>query len=196
MKTLLRSLSYLLLLVLLVPSPGAAQPDLATSTVPNVFVAPVTGATTLFILLDAGGVPIPPAVIDLVWPPAAAAMTCDCMGSPIPLATTVSAPDGTASFTIAGGGCIDPATDGTGIDIMVDGVYFTTVGQVSPDLVTPTGAPAPDCAVGLADAVTVTGPLATGIYDFCIDVDSNGVVGLTDAIAMTPFIAGAAICTP
>jgi hypothetical protein len=50
--------------------------------------------------------------------------------------------------------------------------------------------------VAVGDAVFHTTPLAGGppAYDYCTDMDGDGVAGAIDAIILTPFLAGAVSC--
>ncbi|HEX7879220.1 MAG TPA: hypothetical protein VF720_07400, partial [Candidatus Eisenbacteria bacterium] len=92
------------------------------------------------------------------------------------------------------GRCLNPATilGGVAIEVFVNSIKIKEVGQVSPDVAgTPLG---PPCAVALNDAVQFTFPLATNTYSFCFDLNSDGAVGLIDAVALTPPVASAANC--
>jgi hypothetical protein len=194
MRTLFRCLVAAAFAVLCAAEVRAAGADAAMSTLPNVRVVPSGGLIYQVTIRDAIGAVCPFVAVDLFWPPAAVAVTCVCPGSPIPLVGAVTNAVGVATFYIAAGGCINPATAGTGVDILVGGVFLATVGQVSPDFVDAAGAPTPNCVVGLADAVSFTGPISTGTYPFCTDLNSDLATSLTDAVLLTPFVMIAGIC--
>jgi len=197
MKSQSRFILVALLALVAATTEAVAQPDLATSIVPNVRVSPGGGVSYSCTILDAAGLPLDPApIVTLSWPPAAAVMTCWCAGQPTPLVVSPTDAAGMATFGIAAGGCINPATAFTGVDVLVDGVYFTTVGQVSTDQVNAAGAPVPNCAVGLSDAVAFTLPLATATYAFCCDLNTDLAVGIADAVIVTPALRNASACVP
>jgi hypothetical protein len=110
-----------------------------------------------------------------------------------PVVTATTNPSGVATFQVAGGLCLDPATiaGGVAVEVYVNDIKLKEVGQVSPDVVeTPSGA----CEVGLADAVEFTSPLSTSTYSFCYDLNTDGGVGLTDAVILTSPAATAQTC--
>jgi hypothetical protein len=183
----------MVMLGIIAASSASAQPNLATSTVPNVIVSPGGGLPYQITIRDPAGLPVPGVLVTLAWGPAAAGMTCFCPGQFQPVAAPTNAA-GVATFAIAGGGCIDPAIAGAAITVTVGGVFFTAVGQVSPDWVNLAGNPIPDCSVGLGDAVTFSSWLARGAYTYCADINSDGRVGLADAVLVTPFIARSSRC--
>jgi hypothetical protein len=120
---------------------------------------------------------------------------CDGENHPTGLEAVTDA-SGKATFNVAGGGCIDPATVASApVDVYVDGTLFASVGTVSPDAVDPTGIlpannwnPGAACGVSLGDAVYHTGPLKTGGYSYCTDFDSDLDCDLTDAVMLTPAV--------
>ena len=101
----------------------------------------------------------------------------------------------------------DPAIPGSlkyAAEIFGDGIRLDELGIVSPDVVDNAGRraldspgwnPAGTCAVGLADAVEHTGPIAESLYSWCSDMNCDGQVSIADAVLMTPSLAGAASCS-
>lgn len=55
--------------------------------------------------------------------------------------------------------------------------------------------PGVSCAVGLSDATVHTAAIASGTYEFCTDIDSDLIVSLADAVTLTAPIAGGDACT-
>jgi len=112
---------------------------------------------------------------------------------------------GNVSFTILGGGCVDPARLGEVVaDVLADGIPMAQIGMNSPDAVNGSGdlptedgyvAPAV-CETALSDGVFHTGPIANALPEFCTDLDGDGAVGGPDAVLLTPSITNAASCTP
>jgi len=166
----------------------AGVPDPSLSNVPSVLTAPGGGLPYCVTIIGLSG-PISGANVELRYGADADTAACWCNSQIHPAIGAVTDGAGVACFNISGGGCIDPAVTGYGIDVYVNDIYLKTVGQKSPDVVK-TGV----CSVSLADAVDFTGPLATATYSFCYDIVEDNVVGLSDAVAFTPFAAGAATC--
>jgi hypothetical protein len=46
----------------------------------------------------------------------------------------------------------------------------------------------------MSDAVYITGPIQTGYYDFCTDLNSDLEVSTEDAVIFTPYIKGGYAC--
>lgn len=157
--------------------------------------------------------PIPNSTVTIRFRHVGDTLTCFCSSIPGPRPHVFTASTnafGEAVFHIAGGGCAaldDPAIPGSlkyAAEIFVDGIYLDELGIVSPDVVdsagrraldSPSWNPAGTCAVGLADAVEHTGPIAESLYTWCSDMNCDNQVSIADAVLMTPSLAGAASCS-
>lgn len=179
--------------LLFLPAPAlAGLPDPALSTIPHVLAVPGGGfAYTVTIVGDGG--PVAAATVELRYTASGNAAGCWCAGQAHPVLSAVTNASGVATFQVAGGGCLDPATvaGGVAIEVFVNDLKLKEVGQVSPDIVLD---PVGTCEAALSDAVQFTAPLATGTYGFCYDLNSDGAVGLTDAVLFTSPAASAASC--
>jgi hypothetical protein len=171
----------------------AGVPDPALSTIPNVVGSPDGGITYRVTIVGSSG-PIDSANVSLVWTTAADTATCWCTVQNHPSVSSSTNASGVATFNLRLGRCLNPATipGGVAVEVFVNSIKIKEVGQVSPDVVgTPLG---PPCTVALNDAVQFTSPLATNTYSFCFDLNSDGSVGLLDAVQLTPPVAAAAAC--
>jgi hypothetical protein len=187
------------------------------STVPDCVAVSPTGALayTVTIICTAG--PLNAARVEIRFNVPGDTLLCWCDSTPDPggppfthsfFANTN--PQGVATFNIRGGGCIQrglaaiPGSNDYAGEIFVDNVKFAEFGTVSPDVVDAAGRlatstpalwdPAGTCATGLGDGVQHTTPLATALYEWCTDINCDDVVGVADAVLLTPFLAGAASC--
>jgi len=200
---------------------SANVPDPATSTVPRCFQlhpsvalansVPANAAKYNVTILGSGG-PINAAAVQVKMITPGDTLVCWCSGLPGPRPYVFSASTnalGVARFVIGGGGCIQyglaaiPGTLDYAGEVFADGVRMNEFGTVSSDAVdnagrratdTPRWNPAGTCAAGLADAVEHTNPLATNTYDYCTDFNCDNNSGASDAVIVTPFLAGAASC--
>jgi hypothetical protein len=157
--------------------------------------------------------PIPNSMVQIRFTNASDSLVCYCatVTGPRPRLFSVrSNALGQSSFRIAGGGCAErgnPAFPGPGkyaAEIFFDGVRVGELGIVSPDVVdnagrrmldSPQWQPAGSCAAGLADAVEHTGPIAESQYAWCSDLNCDQQVGISDAVLVTPYLAGALACS-
>lgn len=174
-------------------APAAAGiPDPTLSTIPNVIAFPGGTAAYTVTIVGVGG-PIAGATVDLRYTGAGDADACWCTGQVHPTLSAVTNGSGIATFNVAGGGCLDPATiaGGIAVEVFVNDIKLKEIGQVSPDIIMD---PAGTCEVALSDAVQFTTPLSTGAYSFCFDLNSDGAVGLTDAVIFTPPASSGAVC--
>jgi hypothetical protein len=172
---------------------AAGLPDPALSTIRNVLAIP--GGTVPYTVTIVGtGGPIADATVELRYTAVGDADACWCTGQAHPVLAAVTDVSGVATFSVSGGHCLDPATvaGGVAIEVFVNDIKLKEIGQVSPDIL---ALPAGSCEVALNDAVNFTGPLSTGIYEFCYDLNSDGVVGLSDAVLFTGPASAAATCT-
>ncbi|MDZ4805172.1 MAG: hypothetical protein SGI90_09950 [Candidatus Eisenbacteria bacterium] len=171
----------------------AGIPDPSLSTVPNVIASP--GGTIPYNVTIVGqGGPVASANVQLRYAVAGDTSACWCVGQVRPVIAAVTNASGIATFNVSGGLCLNPAllAGGVAVEVFVNDIKLKEVGQISPDVVaTPSGA----CEVGLNDAVSFTTFLATSTYSFCYDINSDGAVGLTDAVLFTSPAASAANCT-
>ena len=134
-------------------------------------------------------------------------------GSPFnqihPLLTAFSDPNGDATFTFFGGGCIsyDDFFGATFIaQVRADGIVLGEPAMTSPDAVNSQGRIATDTEasncesgetqVGLSDAVFHTGPIKLGLEEFCSKYTPpfDDPVGLDDAVFVTPYIKNSNFC--
>jgi len=187
------SLSSVLVLGFLAGSGArAGVPDPALSTIPNVVGVPGGGILYTMTIVGSSG-PIDSANVTLIWSTPGDTSTCWCPGQTHPTVTANTNASGIATFNLALGGCLNPATipGGLAVEVFVNGIKLKEVGQVSPDVIS---VHAPPCLVSLNDAVAFTGPLATNTYSFCYDLNSDLQVGLIDAVTLTPHVATAKHC--
>ncbi len=202
MLNILRGVLVGALTVLSVGNAMAGTPDASMSDVPNVTVSPGGTIDYVVTVRDNGGSPLSNAWVEIRMSPAANALVCWCAGQANPSVFALTGAGGEAVFALSGGGCIDPALlGGTVAEIYVDGGLLTAVGVVSPDAVDnggllPTSGwnPGGQCSVGLSDATFHTGPIASGAYSYCTDIDSDLAVTLTDAVILTQPISQGASC--
>lgn len=202
---------YLLLLTVLITgvmAAGFAQagiPDPALSDVPNVIYVPGGGLEYIVTVNGSGG-PIDTANVQLVFSEEADTLIAWCVGQDHTNRTISALTDanGEAHFFIAAGGCVDPARTATTpvVEVFANGIKLAEVGGLSPDAVDPNGVLPTDgwavpgeAQVGLSDASFHTPPIKSGAYEFCTDINSDGVIGLDDASILTPFIKGGNSCT-
>ncbi len=126
-----------------------------------------------------------------------------------PLLTAFSDPNGDATFTFFGGGCIDPDEffGATFIaQVRADGIVLGEPSMTSPDAVNSQGRTATDTEanncesgdtqVGLSDAVFHTRPIKLGLVEACTKYTPpfNAPVGLDDAVFVTPYIKNSNFC--
>jgi hypothetical protein len=135
----------------------------------------------------------------------AESLGCWCVGESVPIISAYSDINGEAHFFIDGGGCFDPDSVSSAeapAKVFGNGILLAEVGIVSVDPVDLGGLlptqgwnPGGTCLCGLSDATRFTSPIKSGLYDFCSDLNSDLVVDLEDAVAITvPLTAGYA-CT-
>ncbi len=195
--------SFPVLLALLWGSSALANiPDPGLSTIPTVVVSP-SGTLDYSVNIVGQLGPMNTATVELIWSAEADSLMCWCTGENHPLITSTTDPSGTAVFNIAAGGCLDPSllSGGIAVEVFANGFKMAEVGVVSSDLVDGSGIratqgwnPAGSCAVGLSDASAHTNAFATGIYDFCSDINSDLTVSLDDAVILTQPITDGLSC--
>jgi hypothetical protein len=206
-------------LAAVVASANVPVPEL--STVPRCFqlhpsttianLIPANAAKYNVTILGTGG-PINAAAVQIRMITPGDTLACWCNGLPGPRPYVFQQSTngaGVARFVIGGGGCIQwnlgaiPGGQDFAGEVFADGVRMQEVGLVSSDAVdaagrratdTPRWAPGGTCAAGLGDAVEHTNPLATNTYDWCTDFNCDNNSGASDAVIVTPFLAGAASC--
>jgi len=179
-------------LLAIASSASAGIPDCTLSTIPNVVASPGGVIPTTFTIVSTSG-PLNGATVELRYTAAAEAAACWCTGQVHPIISGVTNVSGQVTFNVSGGGCLNPATiaGGVAIRVFVNNIACKEIGQVSPDVNSTTS---PPCTVSLSDAVDFTGPLSTGTYGFCFDLNSDNQVGLTDAVIFTTPASDAATC--
>ena len=179
-------------LLLIAPAAFAGIPDCTLSTIPNVVACPDGTIPTTFTIVSTSG-PLNGATVELRYTASGDAAACWCTAQIHPTVSGTTNASGQVTFNIRGGGCLNPATisGGVAIRVFVNNIACKEIGQVSPDYNSVT---TPPCSVSLADAVDFTGPLATGTYGFCFDLNSDNQVGLSDAVIFTSPAANAAVC--
>lgn len=207
-------------LAAVVASANVPVPEL--STVPRCFqlhpsvalanAVPANAAKYNVTILGIGG-PISAASVELrmITPGDTLVCWCNTPAGPRPYVFQMSTnPSGVARFVIGGGGCIQyglaaiPGSRDFAGEVFADGIRMQEFGTVSSDAVDSSGRRPTDtmpgwepgliCAAGLADAVEHTNPLATNTYDYCTDFNCDNQSGASDAVIVTPFLAGAASC--
>lgn len=172
---------------------SAGIPDPVLSTVKNVIACP-DGSIPYSVTIVGTSGPINNALVELRYTAQGNTDACWCTAQTHPIISATTNASGIATFNIAGGHCLNPATiaGGIAVEVYVNSIKLKEVGQVSPDVIP--GATEPPCQVTLADASTFTAPLANGTFGFCFDLNSDGAVTLSDAIIFTPPAANAASC--
>ncbi len=185
---------------LLVPAAVLAGiPDPSLSDVPNVFYAP-GGTQEYIVTVNGSSGPIDGATVQLVFSDEADTLIAWCVGQTHPSISATTDINGEAHFFIGAGGCVEPAATAGGLvcEVFANGVKLAEVGAVSSDAVDNAGTlptsgwvVTSSTSVGLADASFHAAPLTSGTYSYCSDVNSDGIVGLTDAtILATDIVPG------
>ncbi len=142
-------------------------PDPSCSTIPAmVTVTPDGSAAYTVRIVVCGRGPVSGAYVELEFSSEADSLISWAPGQDHPLLLAVADANGEATFHVAAGGCLDPATWGGGsfiAQVRADGVLMAEVGVNSPDAVnaqglTPTDSGRTTCddgifQVSLADAV-------------------------------------------
>ena len=178
-------------------------PDPSLSDVPNVVGSP-QGTLPYTVTVVGSQGPVDTALVEIVFDAAADALVCWCTGQAHPVISGVTNAAGQVTFFIEAGGCVDPARlGGTVADVYANGILLDSVGLVDPDAVDGAGNLPTDagyssggsCVVGLSDATFHTGPISSGVYEFCTDIDSDSSVGLADAVVLTGPISAGESCT-
>ena len=178
-------------------------PDPQLSDVPNVIATPGGSMAYTVTVVGSQG-PVDTALVEIVFSPAADALVCWCSGQAHPVISAVSNAAGEATFFIEAGGCVDPARLGSTVaEVYANGILLNSVGLTSPDAVDGTGNLPTDggyatggvCTVGLSDATFHTGPISSGTYEFCSDMDSDLGVALADAVLLTTPISSGETCS-
>jgi hypothetical protein len=181
----------------------AGSPDPGMSTVPNVRYDPGGLYTYVVTVRDVLGAPVSGAAVSIVFSAAADAAVCWCSTQAHPIINAVADTDGRATFEIHAGGCVDPAHFPVpAIEVFANAVKLAEVGGVSSDAVDAAGLfpwqgwnNGGTCVCGLADAVDHNAFIRFRDYSFCTDIDSDGKVGLLDAVFLTAPIKSSAICS-
>jgi len=199
----------------LVPNPGLCdipRPFQIHSSTALTNAVPSHAAKYNVLILSTGG-PINASSVEIRMTIPGDTLTCWCDGQvgprPYVFRERTNAA-GIARFVVGGGGCIEYGLlaipghlDYVG-EVFADGVRLQEIGLVSSDVVdnagrratdSPRWSPAGACAAGLADAVEHTTALSTNTYDWCTDFNCDNDAGVSDAVIVTPFLAGAAYCS-
>jgi hypothetical protein len=160
--------------------------------------------------------PVNGAFVELEVNPLLDPLVAWCTGQVHPIITGVTAPDGTVTFLIGGGGCIDndAGTNAPFIaEISADGIVLGNARINSPDITNSSGEratedrangdpPASNCdagstTVGLSDAVEHTPAISQGLVEPCSNFtgpDFDDPVSLPDAVIVTPYITAGFTC--
>lgn len=207
-----KALAFVILGLFIASVAAANVPVPELSTVPEcVPLAPNGGLTYRVTIVGTAG-PITSSLVEVRFITVADTLICWCTPRPTPrppsfYATTNAS--GVATFNIKGGGCIQlglaaiPGAVDIAGEVYADAVKLQEFGVVSPDAVDPAGEmatsspawiPGGTCAVGLADAVQHTGPLASAAYEWCTDITCDGACGAADAVILTPYMAAGTSC--
>jgi len=191
-------LSLVLLVPLLFLGQAAAQdPDPAHCTVPNVVYSPGGTYAYTVTVLDATDTPVYPCVVEIVFSVEADSLVCWCEGQAHPVILEFTDMQGDATFHIFAGGCIDPSLVSAppAIQVFANGTLIGEVGGVSPDAGDAFGhfpwndwTPGEGCGTGISDGVYHSSPLATAVYSFCTDMNSDLLITLIDAVLIAPSI--------
>jgi len=178
-------------------------PDPSLSDVPNVVGSP-QGTLPYTVTVVGSQGPVDTALVEIVFDAAADALVCWCTGQAHPVISGVTNAAGQVTFFIEAGGCVDPARLGSTVaEVYANGILLNSVGLTSPDAVDGTGNLPTDggyatggvCTVGLSDATFHTGPISSGTYEFCSDMDSDLGVALADAVLLTTPISSGETCS-
>ncbi|TPW18038.1 MAG: hypothetical protein FD129_139 [bacterium] len=185
-------LAVVLALLGVAANSAAGIPDPTLSTIPNVVASPGGLMPYRVTIVGLGG-PIASANVELRYAVAGDTSACWCIGQVRPIPIAVTNASGIATFNVSGGLCLNPSLlpGGVAVEVFVNEIKLKEVGQVSPDVV---AAPGGTCEVGLSDAVSYTTFLATSSYSYCYDINSDGAVGLTDAVLFTTPASTGASC--
>jgi hypothetical protein len=181
---------------------GAAIPDPANSTVPNVVYNPSGGKEYKVIVRDGSNMPLSGALVRIIFSEEADTLVCWCAGQTHPSIDATTDVNGEASFFISAGGCLDPGQFAVPpVTVYAAGVLLAEVGGVAADAVDGGGLlphmgwnPGGSCETSLPDAVHHTPPIQLGLYSFCSDFNSDGAVNLEDAVFITDPISEGHFC--
>jgi hypothetical protein len=177
-------------------------PDPQYSTVPNVVYSP-QGSIDYEVVVASSAGPIQGVVVTVKFTAEAMGLICMCSGGGDTY-HAVSDINGVAKFNIAAGGCLDPSQlSAPPAEVYANGgLLLGQVGATGADVVDNTGLfpwqgwnPGGTCDAGVGDAVVHTGPIKSGAYSFCTDVNSNGSIDLGDAVILTPAIKNGEVCS-
>ena len=179
----------------------AGIPDPALSDIDNVIASPGGSLAYSVTILGSDG-PVEDAIVRLVFSAEVQPLVCWCSGQVQPEISATTNASGVATFHVAAGGCFDPAQfNDPPVQVFANGILMDEVGMVSPDAVDSGGLfpwqpwnLGATCGAGLPDAVAHTGPIKSGAYSFCTDLNSDGAVGILDAVMVTPSIKAGAFC--
>lgn len=196
------------------PCRADVGPCYELSSVPAAIPVTPNGSLAYSVRIVGTGGPVSGVNVEVRFNTVGDSLTCWCDGSPyvpgVPhaFAATTNA-GGVATFHLAAGGCIEnqlaaiPGDKNFAAEVYANSCKLAECGIVSPDAVdnsgrvstdSPVWNPAGVCAVGLADAVRHTSPLATATYSWCTDINVDHAVTLGDATTLTPYLAAATSC--
>lgn len=192
-----------------VPSPDLSTVKRCLQISPNTTMATLSGFVYRATIVGSGG-PIDGAVVEVKFQTQGDTIVCWCDTRPAKPAvfTQTSAGGGLVTFVIAAGGCIPwnlaaiPGAYDFAGEVWADGVRMQEFGTVSPDVVAggkratdqPRWLPGTSCSASLGDATEHGQPLSSASYDWCSDMNCDNVIGSSDAVLLTPFLAGFANC--
>jgi hypothetical protein len=178
------------------------EPDPQLSTVPTVVYEPGGGlAYTVSVQSPIG--PVIGDTVRIVFSAEADQLVCWCPGQVHPVITGVTGTTGRVTFNIAAAGCIDPdrVSHPPAIQVFSGSVLLAERGGVSPSAVDRLGRlptsgwdESGSCTAGVSDAVFHTGPLQTGLYEFCTDIVPDGTIDIADYAILSGFIASGTVC--
>jgi hypothetical protein len=201
--------SYRLLLGVLVAAmvvPAAVYagiPDPSLSDAPNVLYSP-GGDLEYIVTVNGSSGPIADATVQLVFSGEADTLVAWCVGQTHPTIEATTDVNGEAHFFIGAGGCIDPSQVAAppAVEVFANGIKLNEVGAVSPDVVDAGGVlpwlgwnPGPITSVGGNDGSFLGQYFKTSVYNYCADLNSDGVVAGDDASLAGPAIKNSTGCT-
>ena len=213
----------LVLAVMAASATGALAnvPDPELSTVPGVLTVTPDGSFEFKVDVESQAGPVAGAVVEISFAAATDTLVAWCVGQTHPIITASDGDgDGSVSFFVEGGGCVDFASLPPGFpavaQVRADGILLANIDVNSPDIVNdtnglrstedgpPRNALGSNCAgmpsgteVGTGDAVEHTPNFSLGLVDVCSNFtgpDFDDAVGLPDVVVATPYLASGTAC--
>lgn len=181
----------------------AGIPDPSLSDAPNVIYSP-GGNLEYIVTVNGSSGPISGATVQVIFSTEADSLVQWCVGQTHPTIEAITDANGQAHFFIGAGGCIDPSQVAAppAVEVFAAGIKLNEVGGVSPDAVDNTGLlpwqgwnPGSTSGVSLTDASYHGEFFKSGAFNYCSDLNSDGIVAIDDASLAGSGIKNSESCT-